>query len=96
METCSFLGSRVLARMKDDRDVRDDRTRAASAALAMLITDLSHRGLLVGEVRESVGESIELFRTTRTSDPYDAWNSDLVDIYEELRGHQPEAPERDV
>jgi hypothetical protein len=67
-------------------------TYAAACALLDLIQDLEHRGLLTGEVRDSVAASLELFRTTRTADPQRAWHSDLTLVYEELHGHQPDAP----
>ena len=67
----------------------DHRTYVASAALATLIQDLRERGLLVGDVRESIASSLDLFAETRTADPNETWHVDLVDIYEELHDKPP-------
>jgi hypothetical protein len=75
-----------------DPAASQDPTYAASAALASFIEDLHHRGLLEGEVRESIASSLELFRTTRVADPQEAWHVDLIDAYEQLHGHPPGPP----
>ena len=64
----------------------------ASAWLATLVEDLQQRGLLEGEVRESVAQSLELFRSRTVADPQEAWHVELLDQCEELHGHQPEEP----
>jgi hypothetical protein len=74
----------------DEMDPGKLGTYVASVALADLIRDLRERGLLVGDVRESVIESLNQFIARRSGDPQKAWHVDLFDLYEELTGQLPE------
>jgi len=65
-------------------------TYAASSALGDLIRDLRERGLLEGEIRDSVLASLDEFIARRTGEPMETWHVDLVDLYEDLSGRSPE------
>lgn len=76
--------------MPDDA-TQKERAYSASAWLASLGDDLDNRGLLQGEVREPLASSLELFRQQGPGHPPEDWHVGLIDLYEELHGHPPEA-----
>jgi hypothetical protein len=56
----------------------------ASAWMAALVTDVDRLGLLEGELREQIANTLELFRTQGKggADP-DQWHVELYDFYEQ-------------
>jgi hypothetical protein len=71
-------------------DERESAAYHASAWMADLIKDIDHLGLLEGELRKAVADTIELFRTQGVGGNPEHWHVDLYDYYEDLHGHPPQ------